>query len=131
MPLPGVFSMVNPRPPTGRRRWIRRVHNKEETAMILATTIVEDVDRYHSSRGRNTHYLRRRRNRLFAVAASTAALWLSMVATPAVAVGMGAPVGAVYVASNAYSANSILTFLRFTDGSLVPASQVPTGGRGS
>jgi 6-phosphogluconolactonase (cycloisomerase 2 family) len=54
-----------------------------------------------------------------------------MIATPAVAVGMGAPVGAVYVASNAYSSNSILTFLRFADGSLVPGSQVPTGGRGS
>jgi hypothetical protein len=99
--------------------------------MILATTTVEHVDRYHSSRGRNTRYLRRRRNGLFAVAAVLAALWLSMIATPAIAVGMGAPVGAVYVASNAYSGNTILTFLRFADGSLVPASRVPTGGRGS
>src|SRR5437762_1113860 len=57
-----------------------------------------------------------RRHRLFAVAAVLAAL--SMIATPSVAAGKGPPVGAVYVASSAYSANSILTFPRFADGSL-------------
>lgn len=56
---------------------------------------------------------------------------LSMIAAPARADSTGAPVGAVYVASNAYRANSILTFLRYADGSLVPGSQVSTGGRGS
>src|SRR5436309_5557823 len=99
--------------------------------MILATTAVKDVDRHHGSRGRGTRDLRRRRNRLFAVAAVLATLCLSWIVTPAVAFGMGAPVGAVYVASNAYGGNSILMFLRFADGSLVPASQVPTGGLGS
>ena len=99
--------------------------------MILTTTSVKDVDRVHGSPGRNTDYLRRRRNRLFAMAMVLSALCLSMIATPAVAAGMSGPVGAVYVASNAYSGNSILTFLRFADGSLAPAGQVPTGGRGS
>jgi hypothetical protein len=63
------------------------------------------------------------------VAAVLAAL--SMIATPAVADGTGAPVGAVYVASNSYGGNSILTFQRYADGSLVLGAQVPTGGRGS
>lgn len=65
------------------------------------------------------------------VAAVLAAPSLSVIAAPARADSSGAPVGAVYVASNAYSGNSILTFLRYADGSLVPGSQVPTGGRGS
>ncbi|MGH7194626.1 MAG: lactonase family protein [Candidatus Saccharimonadales bacterium] len=65
------------------------------------------------------------------VAAVLAAPSVSVIAAPARADSTGAAVGAVYVASNAYSANSILTFLRYADGSLVPGSQVPTGGRGS
>jgi 6-phosphogluconolactonase len=44
----------------------------------------------------------------------------------------GRPVGAVYVASNEFSGNKILTFLRFADGSLAPAGPgVPTGGLGT
>jgi len=42
------------------------------------------------------------------------------------------PVGAVYLATNAYSGNSIQAFDRFADGSLAPAGPgVPTGGLGS
>jgi 6-phosphogluconolactonase len=49
-----------------------------------------------------------------------------------VAAGGSHPVGAVYVASNDYSGNEILTFPRYADGSLGPVEQgVPTGGRGS
>lgn len=42
------------------------------------------------------------------------------------------PVGAVYVATNAYGGNRIITYLRAADGSLTPTgTAVPTGGRGS
>ena len=42
------------------------------------------------------------------------------------------PVGAVYVASNNYNRNEILTFPRYADGSLGTVQQgVPTGGKGS
>src|SRR4051812_26373931 len=41
------------------------------------------------------------------------------------------PVGAVYVATNAYAGNQIITYLRASDGSLTPTgTAVPTGGRG-
>ena len=44
----------------------------------------------------------------------------------------GGPVGAVYVATNAYAGNQIVTYLRAPDGSLTPTgTAVPTGGRGS
>ena len=62
---------------------------------------------------------------------------LSTLAAPALADGDndddgGGPVGAVYVASNEFSGNEILTFLRFADGSLAPAGPgVPTGGLGT
>jgi hypothetical protein len=49
-----------------------------------------------------------------------------------VAGGGSHPVGAVYVASNDYSGNEILTFPRYADGSLGPVEHgVPTGGLGS
>ena len=42
------------------------------------------------------------------------------------------PVGAVYVATNAYAGNQIITYLRAADGSLTrTGTAVPTGGRGS
>jgi 6-phosphogluconolactonase len=62
-----------------------------------------------------------------ALAASAPAL-----AIGGVAGGSSHPVGAVYVASNNYSGNEILTFPRYADGSLGPVEQgVPTGGLGS
>ncbi|HEY4185254.1 MAG TPA: beta-propeller fold lactonase family protein [Polyangia bacterium] len=42
-----------------------------------------------------------------------------------------APVGAVYVGSNKYSGNEIVSFLRFPDGSLKAGPRVLTGGLGS
>lgn len=62
-----------------------------------------------------------------ALAASTPALAIGGVAS-----GGSHAVGAVYVSSNAYSGNEILTFPRYADGSLGPVEQgVPTGGLGS
>jgi len=64
---------------------------------------------------------------LAALAASTPALSIGGVAS-----GGSHPIGAVYVSSNAYSGNEILTFPRYADGSLGPVEQgVPTGGLGS
>ena len=46
--------------------------------------------------------------------------------------GSAEPVGAVYVATNSYAGNRIITYLRAADGSLTPTgTAVPTGGRGS
>jgi len=42
-----------------------------------------------------------------------------------------APVGAVYTASNKYSGNEVVSFLRLADGSLKPGPRVLTGGLGS
>ncbi|MBV8528878.1 MAG: hypothetical protein JOZ75_11215 [Candidatus Dormibacteraeota bacterium] len=72
-----------------------------------------------------------------AVAGALAAVATLAVAAPTLAVGGVAggtarPVGAVYVASNAFSGNEILTFPRYADGSLGPVEPgVPTGGLGS
>jgi 6-phosphogluconolactonase len=53
-------------------------------------------------------------------------------AVAGVASGGSHPIGAVYVASNAYSGNAILAFPRYADGSLGPVQPgVPTGGLGS
>jgi len=41
------------------------------------------------------------------------------------------PVGAVYVSSNKYGGNEIVSFLRFADGSLKTGPRVLTGGLGS
>jgi 6-phosphogluconolactonase (cycloisomerase 2 family) len=43
----------------------------------------------------------------------------------------GGAMGAVYVASNKFSGNEIVSFLRFADGSLKPGPRVSTGGLGS
>lgn len=58
---------------------------------------------------------------------------LSALAAPpqAYAKNRGGPVGAVYMATNQSSGNEIVTFLRFANGSLVPAGSVSTGGLGS
>jgi 6-phosphogluconolactonase len=45
--------------------------------------------------------------------------------------GPGQAVGSVYVASNKFSGNEIISFLRFADGSLTPGPRVATGGLGS
>lgn len=63
-----------------------------------------------------------------AIAAAAAPLAAS--AGPAHALGNPA-LGAVYTASNATAANSILVFDRLADGRLVPDGSVDTGGRGS
>ena len=66
------------------------------------------------------------------VALATLAVSAPALAAGGAAGGGGHPVGAVYVASNAYSGNEILTFPRYPDGSLGPVEPgVPTGGLGS
>jgi hypothetical protein len=46
MPKAGVFSTIAPCPPNGRRRRIREIRDEKGILMILATTTVEDVDRF-------------------------------------------------------------------------------------
>lgn len=77
----------------------------------------------------------RRGSRAPIAGAVVALLALALSATTlagGVAAAGGQPVGAVYVASNSYSGNEILTFPRYADGSLGPVEHgVPTGGLGS
>ena len=69
-------------------------------------------------------------------AALTSAVALATVAAPAARAWAGSqphePVGAVYVASNSWAGNEIITFPRLADGTLLPPLPgVPTGGLGS
>ena len=87
-----------------------------------------------SSLQRRLDELAARRYRL-PMAGAFIALLALVVSAPALASGgvaAGGAVGAVYVASNSYSGNAILTFPRYADGSLGPVEPgVPTGGLGS
>ena len=74
--------------------------------------------------------------RMVPMAMLVASVLAASVSTPAFALGSGGaneePVGAVYVATNAYGGNRIITYLRAADGSLTPSgAAVSTGGRGS
>jgi hypothetical protein len=65
-------------------------------------------------------------------AALTAAVALAILAAPAAPAWAGGqaaePVGAVYVASNSWAGNEIITFPRLADGTLLPPLPgVPTG----
>src|SRR5438132_5293578 len=80
--------------------------------------------------------LARKQTSIPAISAFAALLALVASAPPlaigAVAGNASHPVGAVYVASNSYSGNVILTFPRYADGSLGPVEQgVATRGLGS
>ena len=74
--------------------------------------------------------------RVAPMALLVASVLAAAVPIPAFALSNGGaknePVGAVYVATNAYAGNQIITYLRAADGSLTPTgTAVPTGGRGS
>lgn len=67
-----------------------------------------------------------------AITATTALASLPILASPSQAAQSPDVVGALYVASNSWTGNEILTFPRLADGSLLPPLPgVPTGGLGS